>query len=125
MGARDELTAELAAAFDADLADAVRPLTYVSTDLAGGVYDPSTSTLTGRSDRSVSTRGVVSQANASSATPPQEWYDVEALIIAAELSVTPKVGDTFIDPNLGKIEVVGFALDPFSAVWTLKGRKAH
>ncbi|HCK4428435.1 hypothetical protein ACM7KB_29970 [Pseudomonas aeruginosa] len=116
MGLRDEIHADIATAFDTDLADAVKPFTGVRK--VQGEYDPETG---GPSETTItySGRGVFGRYKASEIDGSLiKTFDTKLLVLQAELSETPKVGDLIND-----YRALNVSEDPASVTWTIQMRK--
>lgn len=126
MGLRDELTADIAEAFDTDLADAVTAFT--ATQQGEGDYDP----VTGETTPSVTTyagRGVFGsysndEIDGSSILATDERLtalQAEVLVteagIATETKAAPKVGDM-----IGGKRAIRIGKDPAGATWIIQLR---
>ncbi|MGB1951965.1 MAG: hypothetical protein ACPHQ9_14420 [Marinobacter sp.] len=139
MGLRDEIQADIAEAFDADLADAVGP--FVLTETVTGDYDPATGTTSTQEHKHYG-RGVFGSFS-------QEEIDGQH-IIATDIKLTvlqneliDEIGDR-ADPGIGFLlindgvlnswfryffktrdsyRVQGVMQDPARATWTIQLRK--
>lgn len=116
MGLYDELTEEIAAAFDDDLADAVS--TFAGVQIVKGNYDP----ITNSSNDTVinySGRGVFSDYDYKLVDGESILAtDKNLIALQAEVSDIPKVDDT-ID-NIFK--VISVKSDPVNATWNIQLR---
>lgn len=115
MGLRDELTADLAEAFDTDLADAVTAFT--AEHRAAGDYDPGTGeeavTVIAYSGRGVLTsysHALVDGVNVLAT-------DQQLTALQAEVTRAPEVGDT-----LHSMAVMRVEQDPAGATWQVQLR---
>ena len=120
MGLRDEITADIAEAFDDDLADAVSQFTGSRFEPTGPA-DPisqtqpgETITYTGRGVFGGYSIDVVDGINILRS-------DVRLTALQAELSGTPKVDDT-IEPGTEKYRVIHVGQDAASVSWTIQLR---
>lgn len=120
MGLRDEITADIAAAFDDDLADAVSEFTGSRFE-PSGPPDPISQTQPGQTI-TYTGRGVfggfgiqVSEALNILRT------DIKLTCLQSELTSTPKVDDT-IERGGQKFKVVNVAADPASVSYSLQIR---
>lgn len=127
MGLRDELTADLAEAFDSDLADAVT--SFTGTQQGEGAYDPITGTMTpavityaGRGVFSAYDHDMVDGTNILATDERLTVLQAELLITEAglptEARATPAVGD-IIEGRA----VVSIWQDPARATWRLQLRR--
>ncbi|ENU24199.1 hypothetical protein F993_01515 [Acinetobacter proteolyticus] len=121
MGLRDELQADIAEAFDEDLADAVHSFScerIIKTD-----WDPLTEThreikqtYTGRGVLFGSYNQYEIQALGVLAT------DKKAVVLQNEVTMIPKIDDVWFTP-LGKFRVMHIQQDPAEAIWKCQLRK--
>lgn len=117
MGLRDDITADLAEAFDTDLADAVTAFTG-SRIVGQGAYDPITETrptitetYTGRGVFGSFDRRLVDGANILAT-------DIRLLALQAEVTSPPQVDD-----RINGYKVMGpINQDPASATWVVQLR---
>lgn len=117
MSLRAELTAEVAAAFDTDLADAVTQFEGKRV-LGQGPYDPVTETRPEITE-TYTGRGVFSGFKQSLVDGVLIMAtDKQLTALQAEVTETPKMGDTI---NGMKVQNVG--QDPVSATWRLHLRE--
>jgi hypothetical protein len=116
MGLRDDLSADIAAAFDTDLSDAVRAFTASHADEA--VYDPETGEMTA-TDLPYEGRGVFSgyRLDQIDGTLIQAT-DLQLLALQTEVTRAPEMGDT-----LDGMQVVRVEQDPAGATWSVQLRK--
>ncbi|MGK0545355.1 hypothetical protein ACSEE7_07605 [Halomonas cupida] len=123
MGLRDELQADIAEAYDSDLADAVR--TFTGSREIAGEYDPvtgsSTTTVT-YSGRGVfgyySTAEIDNQHILRTDVELSGVLQNELIMGADQTPATPKIDDT-IDGML----VINVGQDPAEATWTIQLRR--
>lgn len=126
MGLRDELTADLAEAFDTDLADAVT--SFTGTRQSEGGYDPilgvvtsTTITYAGRGVFGSYEHDLVDGTNILAT-------DVRLTVLQAELLITEggEPTATRAEPEVGDIiegrAVVGVRQDPAGATWRIQLR---
>ncbi|KJZ13504.1 hypothetical protein TW86_11345 [Halomonas sp. S2151] len=117
MGLRDELQADIAEAYDSDLADAVTTFTGSRTVVSGefdpveGTYPETTVTYSGR--------GVFGGYSIQEVDDQHiRRTDVKLTALQNEVSDTPAIDDT-IDGML----VVNVGADPAKATWTIQLRR--
>ncbi|MQT83985.1 hypothetical protein GHN92_05305 [Pseudomonas sp. FSL R10-2964] len=127
MGLREEIQADLAEAFDTDLADAVRAVS--GARVVAGEYDPITGSDTGGSTLNYSGRGVFSSYLAREIDGSLiQTTDEKLLVLQNELFVlldgaqtaeiaAPAIGDI----NSGK-RVLNVSEDPAMATFTIQLR---
>lgn len=127
MGLRDELTADLAEAFDTDLADAVT--SFTGTQQGEGAYDPITGTMTpavityaGRGVFSAYDHDMVDGTNILATDERLTVLQAELLItdeegVATEFRASPEVGDIIE----GKV-AISVRQDPAKATWRIQLR---
>lgn len=122
MSLRDEIAADIAQAFDTDLADAVSEFTGKRFE-PSGPPDPITQTQPGdwveyKSRGVFGSFGVqVSEALGILRT------DIKLTALQAEVSATPKVDDEIARGDV-RYRVVHVGQDPASTTWTLQIRRA-
>lgn len=126
MGLRDELTADLAEAFDSDLADAVTAFTGARQgegeyDPILGVVTPTTITYAGRGVLAAYDHDMIDGTNILATDERLTVLQAELLIsengVATDTRAVPAVGDTIA----GKV-VVGVRQDPARATWRIQLR---
>lgn len=115
MGLRDDITADLAEAFDGDLADAV---TEFSAEHPGqAAYDPATGTTT-PTVTAYSGRGVFGSYRLDQIDGTLILAtDQELTTLQAEVTRAPEVGDT-----IAGMKVVRVDKDPAGVTWTIQLR---
>ncbi len=117
MGLRDDLQTDIAAAFDEDLADAVRAFTL--TRVTTGEYDPVTGEQTSTTE-TFSGRGVFGRFKAEQVDNQHILATDEKLtVLQNELSTAPADGD---DIDGKRVMTVG--QDPASVAWVVQLRDA-
>ncbi|MHB0763169.1 hypothetical protein ACYCFC_02030 [Stutzerimonas sp. NM35] len=118
MGLRDDLAADIADAFDTDLADAVTEFTG-SRVVGQGPYDPITETRPSITE-TYTGRGVFGSYSMQMVDGINILRtDIKLTALQAEVTGTPKVGD-----KISGYDVVGpVGQDPASATWSLQLRK--
>ena len=119
---RDELQAELAAAFNEDLADAVDTFTC-EKPIYSGEFDFETQTYPVVGSESYSGRGVRGNYLRDMVKPiDYQTTDAKAIVLQTELTGIPQIGDVweFYD---GNFKVINIGADPASATYTVQLRK--
>jgi len=117
MGLRSEIQNDLAAAFDGDLADAVKTINLIkitndySTDTG---LDTPTETL-------YATRGVLSSYIRELFDTGVEPSDKNILILTNELDAIPEIDD-YIDYSSTRYKIIKVKDDPADATWELQCR---
>ncbi|SFB19149.1 hypothetical protein [Azotobacter beijerinckii] len=115
MGLRDDITADLAEAFDTDLGDAVTAFTAEHPGPAA--YDPATGTMT-TTVTAYSGRGVLGSYRSDQIDGTLILAtDQELTALQAEVTRSPAVGDT-----IAGMKVVRVEQDPASVTWTIQLR---
>ncbi len=122
MGLRDEIQADIAEAFNEDLADAVHSFTcdrVISTN-----WDPKTNTSENVIEH-YEGRGVLfgSYSQYEIQTLGVLATDKKATVLQNEVSMTPKIDDEWITA-LGSFRVIHIQQDPASTIWKCQLRKA-
>ena len=120
---RDELQAELAAAFNEDLADAVDSFTCTKP-IYSGVFDFETQTYPIVGNESYSGRGVLFGSYQKDLVKPADYQaeDAKAIVLQNEVSGVPQIGDVW-NTVKGDFEVKNIGSDPVSATYTIQLRK--
>ncbi len=121
MGLRDELQAEIAEAFDEDLADAVHAFScerIVSTS-----WNPKTNTSENIVDQ-YNGRGVLfgSYNQYEIQTLGVLATDKKAIVLQNEVTMVPKIDDEWIT-TLGSFRVIHIQQDPAATIWKCQLRK--
>lgn len=120
MSLRDEITVELAQAFDTDLADAVSTFTG-SRVIGQGPYDPITDTRPVITEN-YSGRGVFGSFAINIVDGVQILRtDVKVTALQAEVTQAPKVDDTITQGGTA-YKVIHVGKDPVSATWVIQLR---
>lgn len=115
MGLRDDLTADLAEAFDTDLADAVTEFEAVHHGQGG--YDPVTGTVT-PGDVPYGGRGVIGGYRNDEIDGSQILAtDKKLTALQAEVTRSPEVGDTIAGMRVQRV-----GQDPARATWRVQLR---
>ena len=120
---RDELQAELAAAFNEDLADAVDSFTCTKP-IYSGVFDFETQTYPIVGNESYSGRGVLFGSYQKDLVKPADYQaeDAKAIVLQNEVAGIPQIGDVW-NTVKGDFKVVNIGADPASATYTVQLRK--
>ena len=120
---RDELQAELAAAFNEDLADAVDSFTC-QKPIYSGVFDFETQTYPVVGSESYSGRGVLFGSYQKELVKPVDYQaeDAKAIVLQNEVTAVPQIDDVWATSK-GDFKVVNIGADPTSSVWVCQLRK--
>lgn len=120
---REELQAELAAAFNEDLADAVDSFTC-EKPIYSGVFDFETQTYPVIGSESYSGRGVLFGSYQKELVKPADYQaeDAKAIVLQNEVTGIPQIGDVWATTK-GNFQVVNIGADPASATYTVQLRK--
>lgn len=128
MGIKDDIQAEVAAAFSADLADAVD--TFTCTKLIySGEFDFETQTYPVIGSESYSGRGVLFGSYLKDMVKPTDYQvtDSKAIVLQNEVlkdgvNHKPQIGDVWATSR-GSFKVVNIGADPTDSIWTCQLRK--
>ena len=119
---REELQAELAAAFNDDLADAVDSFTC-EKPIYSGEFDFETQTYPVVGSESYSGRGVRGNYLRDMVKPiDYQTTDAKVIVLQNELTGIPQIGDVWQFRD-GGFEVKNISQDPTSSIWTCQLRK--
>lgn len=121
MSLRDEITADIAEAFDTDLADAVSSFTGSRWE-ATGPYDPINQEQPGQTITYIG-RGVFGSFGiqvSEALNIPRT--DIKLTVLQAELSAVPQMDDD-IECSGDTYRVIHVGRDPVAATWTLQIRR--
>ena len=120
---RDELQAELAEAFNDDLADAVDTFTC-EKPIYSGVFDFETQTYPVVGNESYSGRGVLFGSYLKDMVKPTDYQaeDAKAIVLQNEVTAVPQIDDIWVT-NKGDFKVVNIGADPTNSIWTCQIRK--
>ena len=120
---RDELQAELAAAFNEDLADAVDTFTC-EKPIYSGVFDFETQTYPVVGSESYSGRGVLFGSYLKDLVKPADYQaeDAKAIVLQNEVTAVPQIDDVWATSK-GDFKVVNIGADPASATYSIQLRK--
>ena len=120
---RDELQAELAEAFNDDLANAVNSFTC-EKPIYSGEFDFETQTYPVVGSESYSGRGVLFGSYLKDLVKPADYQaeDAKAIVLQNEVTAVPQIGDVWATSK-GDFKVVNIGADPTSSIWTCQLRK--
>lgn len=120
---RDELQAELAAAFNEDLADAVDSFTC-EKPIYSGEFDFETQTYLVIGNESYSGRGVLFGSYQKDLVKPADYQaeDAKAIVLQNEVTAVPQIDDVWATSK-GDFKVINIGADPASATYTVQLRK--
>ena len=120
---RDELQAELAAAFNEDLANAVDSFTC-EKPIYSGVFDFETQTYPVVGSESYSGRGVLFGSYLKDLVKPADYQaeDAKAIVLQNEVTAVPQIDDVWVTGK-GDFKVVNIGADPVAATYTIQLRK--
>lgn len=123
MGIKDDIQAEVATAFSADLADAVDTFTCEKL-IYSGEFDFETQTYPVIGDESYSGRGVLFGSYLKDMVKPADYQatDSKAIVLQNEVTAAPQIGDVWVTSR-GGFKVVNIGADPTSSIWTCQLRK--
>lgn len=121
MGLRDELQAEIAEAFDEDLADAVH--TFTCERIVSTSWNPKTNTSENVVEN-YSGRGVLfgSYNQYEIQTLGVLATDNKAVILQNEVTMVPKIDDEWVT-GLGTFRVIHIQQDPAATIWKCQLRR--
>ncbi|EXB07248.1 hypothetical protein [Acinetobacter baumannii] len=121
MGLREELQAEIAEAFDEDLADAVH--TFTCERIVSTSWNPKTNTSENVVEN-YSGRGVLfgSYNQYEIQTLGVLATDNKAVILQNEVTMVPKIDDEWIT-GLGTFRVIHIQQDPAATIWKCQLRR--
>ena len=119
---RDELQAELAAAFNEDLADAVDTFTC-EKPIYSGEFDFETQTYPVVGSESYSGRGVRGNYLRDMVKPADyQAEDAKAIVLQNEVTAVPQIDDVWATSK-GDFKVINIGADPTNSTWTCQLRK--
>lgn len=121
MGLRDELQADIAEAFNEDLADAVQ--SFSCERIIKSDWDPLTETHTANKEN-YSGRGVLfgSYSQYEIQTLGVLATDKKAVVLQNEVTMSPQIDDEWVTP-LGKFRVMHIQQDSSQSIWTMRLRE--
>ncbi|MCU4327371.1 glutamate 5-kinase [Acinetobacter johnsonii] len=120
---KDDIQAEVAAAFSADLADAVDTFTC-EKPIYSGEFDFETQTYPIVGDESYSGRGVLFGSYQKDLVKPADYQaeDAKAIVLQNEVTQVPQIDDVWVTSK-GDFKVVNIGADPTDSIWTCQLRK--
>lgn len=123
MGIKDDIQAEVAAAFSADLADAVDTFTC-EKPIYSGEFDFETQTYPVVGSKSYSGRGVLFGSYLKDLVKPADYQaeDAKAIVLQNEVTAVPQISDVWVTSK-GDFKVVNIGADPVSATYSIQLRK--
>lgn len=123
MGIKDDIQAEVAAAFSADLADAVDSFTC-EKPIYSGEFDFETQTYPVIGSESYSGRGVLFGSYLKDLVKPADYQaeDAKAIVLQNEVTAVPQIDDIWVTSK-GDFKVVNIGADPTNSIWTCQLRK--
>lgn len=123
MSLRQEIQAEIAAAFSNDLADAVQSFTCSKTEQSGE-FDYATQTYPVVTVASYTGRGVLFGSYSKDLVKPVDYQaeDAKATVLQNEVTGVPQIDDVWATPK-GSFRVVSIKADPAGATWSIQLRK--
>lgn len=123
MGIKDDIQAEVAAAFSADLTDAVDSFTCEKL-IYSGEFDFETQTYPIVGDESYSGRGVLFGSYLKDMVKPTDYQatDSKATVLQNEVTGIPQIGDVWVTGK-GSFKVVNIGADSVSATYIIQLRK--
>ena len=123
MGIKDDIQAEVAAAFSADLTDAVDSFTCEKL-IYSGEFDFETQTYPVVGNESYSGRGVLFGSYLKDMVKPADYQvtDSKAIVLQNEVTGIPQIGDVWVTSR-GGFKVVNIGADPVAATYTIQLRK--
>ena len=123
MGIKDDIQAEVAAAFSADLADAVDTFTC-EKPIYSGEFDFETQTYPVIGSESYSGRGILFGSYQKDLVKPADYQaeDAKAIVLQNEVTAAPQIGDVWVTSK-GDFKVVNIGADPTDSIWTCQLRK--
>ena len=123
MGIKDDIQAEVAAAFSADMADAVDSFTCEKL-IYSGEFDFETQTYPVIGNESYSGRGVLFGSYLKDMVKPTDYQveDAKAIVLQNEVTAVPQIDDIWVTSK-GDFKVVNIGADPTDSVWICQLRK--
>ncbi|WP_171518799.1 glutamate 5-kinase [Acinetobacter johnsonii] len=123
MGIKDDIQAEVAAAFDEDLADAVDTFTC-EKPIYSGEFDFETQTYPVVGSDSYSGRGVLFGSYLKDLVKPTDYQseDAKAIVLQNEVTAVPQIDDVWATSK-GDFKVINIGADPTDSIWTCQLRR--
>lgn len=123
MGLRNEIQADIAEAFNEDLADAVHSFTC-SKAINSGDFDFVTQTYPVTTIETYQGRGVLFGSFAKQLVKPSDYQaeDAKAIVLQNEVMAVPQIGDVW-DTAKGKFKVIDVDADAADVTWICQIRK--
>lgn len=123
MGIKDDIQAEVAAAFSADLADAVDTFTC-EKPIYSGEFDFETQTYPIIGSESYSGRGVLFGSYLKDLVKPTDYQseDAKAIVLQNEVTAVPQISDVWATSK-GDFKVINIGADPTDSIWVCQLRK--
>ncbi|MFW2173758.1 glutamate 5-kinase [Acinetobacter guillouiae] len=121
MGLRVELQADIAEAFDTDLADAITTFTC-SKEIQSGDFDFETQTYPIVTIEQYSGRGVFGSYKRDLVKPiDYQVEDVKATVLQNEVTGVPQIDDVWVVGR--EFKVLSISKDPSGSIWVCQLRK--
>ncbi|WP_423854124.1 glutamate 5-kinase [Acinetobacter guillouiae] len=121
MGLRVELQADIAEAFDTDLADAITTFTC-SKEIQSGDFDFETQTYPTVTVEQYSGRGVFGSYKRDLVKPiDYQIEDVKATVLQNEVTGVPQIDDVWVAGV--EFKVLSVSKDPSGSIWVCQLRK--
>lgn len=123
MGIKDDIQAEVAAAFNDDLAGAVDSFTC-QKPIYSGEFDFETQTYPVVGSESYSGRGVLFGSYLKDLVKPADYQaeDAKAIVLQNEVTQVPQIDDVWATSK-GDFKVVNIGADPTDSIWVCQLRK--
>lgn len=123
MGIKDDIRAEVAAAFNEDLADAVDTFTC-EKPIYSGEFDFETQTYPVVGSESYSGRGVLFGSYLKDMVKPTDYQvtDSKATVLQNEVTQVPQIDDVWATLK-GRFKIVNIGADPTGSIWVCQLRK--
>jgi hypothetical protein len=119
MGLRSDIQAAISAAFDTDLNDAVKSITYIAVSTE---YNPITGEVATH-EQDFETRGVIDNEKVTEVFDEQyKPGDCLVLILSNELNYKPKLEDKLLIENTFW-KIIRIKTDPANVTWEMLCRK--
>lgn len=123
MSLKQEIQADIAAAFSSDLADAVQSFTCSKT-VGSGEFDFATQTYPTTTVVAYSGRGVLFGSYSKDLVKPVDYQaeDAKATVLQNEVNAEPQIDDVW-STSKGNFRVVNVKADPAGATYSIQLRK--